>query len=605
MKKIENPEVRDYLIKFMINQTQQCELFTKVFGKDFARKKLATNLQTVYTNEYSRMRGGYHPHNEPSITLCTLNKNETRVSVDSIETDKQKLTTMIHEAIHAMLTKTREECKKNNLRYATGILERYEDVNELGRGANEGLTNWICELLGYESYSYTYETSFIKQLELAVGKTRILKIGKGNIGKNISRQLHMNKDKTKAFLAQIDEVYNENEKIRQYDEYIYYLEKHANWKQLSDEERQETTSEFEKLRNHPVIKSVRSSEEYKMILKATENPLDYELGYFETLKEESQNQLKKFVANVESAIFDQYFKKKFQKIIKSNNFSNEEFELFQNLSELMLTDINDEKVRGYSSYQFLTEFEDLSKKCFEYIRSKAKRYYRQGDLTFDNFQKTIIETMSIGEEELNIIISDMAGMLSPEQKEDFSILFSYLLDNRQLYSAKHYSILNVYKNGQRVPIIMKDGKPQCSCRLRKAKQLQQNEKSEDFVNVTFCLDENYNTIINDFNTLRNNVLSSDPKATIIIVDTTIFVKYSNNKHKIYVITDNSILPADNVKNIKVQFQDDRAIMLAKNKARAFRANQKVDTSSYAEGKKCPKKTTQYKKSKMEKEGAFK
>ena len=84
MKKIENPEVRDYLIKFVINQTQKCELFTKVFGKDFARKKLAINLQTVYTNEFSRTLEGYHPFYEPSITICTSNKNEERLSVDTL-----------------------------------------------------------------------------------------------------------------------------------------------------------------------------------------------------------------------------------------------------------------------------------------------------------------------------------------------------------------------------------------------------------------------------------------------------------------------------------------------------------------------------------------
>lgn len=605
MKKTENPEVKDYLIRFMINKTQQCELFTKVFGKDFARKKLATNLQTVYTNEYSRMRGGYHPHNEPSITLCTLDKNETRVSVDSIKTDKQKLTTMIHEAIHAILTKTAEECKKLNIRYATGMLERYEDKTELGRGANEGLTNWICELLGYETATYRYETSFIKQLELAIGKKRILKMGKGNIGKNIPKQLHMSKEKTIALLAQIDEVYNENDKIRQYGEYIYYLEKYANWEELSDEDRQETTDELAKLRRLPVIKMIRDSEDYQMILSATENPIEYEREYFEIQIEKVQNQLKKSVANVESTIFDQYFKRKFQTKVLYDDFSTEDFELFKKLSELMSTDINDEKMRRYSSYQFLLEFDEVSKKRFKEIRDSVQRCYRCGELTFSNFLKSLIETIPIGEDELYTIISDMAGTLYPEHKRDFSALFLYLIDNRQLYLAKHYSMLYAFKNGKKFPVIMKDGKPLFSSRMCMAKQLQENETSEDFINVTLGFNQEDEKVINDFDNLRNNVLSSDPEAIITIVDTTIFVKYSNNKYKIYVITDNSILPADKVTNIPVQFQEDRSIMLAKNKAGAFRVNQKVDISSCAEGKKCTKTTIQGKKSKREKEGTFK
>ena len=202
MDKIENLEIKEYLINFVIEKTQQCQIFAKVFGKDFARDRLKTNLKTVYTNEYSRKKAGYHSTNEHTISICTSDKQEPQLTVKLLEKNKQKVTTMLHEAIHAILTKSEEECKKIGVKHATGILEYYEkkeddeQIPELGRGANEGLTNWICELLGYKTSSYQYETTFIKQLELVMGQTRILKMGKGNICKNVSKQLHMSQKQT-------------------------------------------------------------------------------------------------------------------------------------------------------------------------------------------------------------------------------------------------------------------------------------------------------------------------------------------------------------------------------------------------------------------------
>lgn len=324
-----------------------------------------------------------------------------------------------------------------------------------------------------------------------------------------------------------------------------------------------------------------------MFLGVAENPVEYELEHFEALKEQSQKQLKKSVANVESTIFEKYFKKKFEKMMKSNYISNEDFNLFNKLSEAMSTDVNDDKMRKYMSYQFLREFENLSNERFEDIRDKANRYYGQGELTFDNFFKTIIETIAIGEQELNTIVGDMAGMLYPEQKLDFTMLFTYLLDNQQLCAAKHYSLLYVCKDGQNLPIIMKDGKPQCSWRLYKAKQLQENEQTEDFIDITISMDEDYKNIINDFDRLKNKVLGIDPKATITIVDTAIFTQYQNGTQKVYLINNGRIVPPDKTKLIPVQFQEDRGIMIPKNKAKAFRAKQKVETP-FVEGKKYPK-----------------
>ena len=42
---MENQEIRQYLINFVEKTLNQCEVFTKVYGKDFVRKRLEENLK--------------------------------------------------------------------------------------------------------------------------------------------------------------------------------------------------------------------------------------------------------------------------------------------------------------------------------------------------------------------------------------------------------------------------------------------------------------------------------------------------------------------------------------------------------------------------------
>lgn len=47
---MENEEIKQYLINFVEKTLNECELFKKVYGEDFVRKKLETNLENVYIN---------------------------------------------------------------------------------------------------------------------------------------------------------------------------------------------------------------------------------------------------------------------------------------------------------------------------------------------------------------------------------------------------------------------------------------------------------------------------------------------------------------------------------------------------------------------------
>ena len=145
MSKVENKAVKEYLIKFVLNDLDNCPLFKRVFGKNFARENLELNLERVYTNEFSLIRSGYMDEEDLSITICTNKENDTILSIDDIEKRPNLKATIMHEALHAILSKSKMFCRRNKIKAGTGILECYENGKELGRGLNEGLTNWITE----------------------------------------------------------------------------------------------------------------------------------------------------------------------------------------------------------------------------------------------------------------------------------------------------------------------------------------------------------------------------------------------------------------------------------------------------------------------------
>ena len=164
MERIENTEVKDFFMEFVPRELEQCELFTSVFGRRFASERLISNVYKVFTNEYNRNVNGYQCGADNSITLCTDNINSPILTPEELEKDRRKLTTLLHEGIHAILTRTKQECEKFNIEWGTGILEcvltNDNDEIEVGRGLNEGLTNWICGKTGYipESYEKIYKT---------------------------------------------------------------------------------------------------------------------------------------------------------------------------------------------------------------------------------------------------------------------------------------------------------------------------------------------------------------------------------------------------------------------------------------------------------------
>lgn len=203
-----NQEIKQYLINFVEKTLNECELFKKVYGEDFVRKKLETNLEKVYINiSNCNSDTALYDMENSSITIFS-NKP---LDIFDIENNKKLKHLILHESIHAIFRRTREECEKFGIEDGTGVLE-FQNNQEIGRGFNEGLTEWICQKAGYGQQAYMAEKNIIRILELAIGEDAVMQLANGDIKGNVAHLLKMSKVECLQMIALVDNVYQNEEK---------------------------------------------------------------------------------------------------------------------------------------------------------------------------------------------------------------------------------------------------------------------------------------------------------------------------------------------------------------------------------------------------------
>lgn len=216
---MENEEIRQYLINFVEKTLNECEAFTRVYGKDFVRKRLAINLEKVYIDiANSNVNTARYDMENSCITFFLSNDSIKTLTIADIESNRKLQHMILHESIHAIFKRTKEECKAFGIENGTGTLEFYNNGQELGRGLNEGLTEWICQKAGYGALSYVAEQNIIKILELAIGENAVMQFAKGHIKENIAQLLQMTEDESRYTLSLVDKICeNENRLYMKYN----------------------------------------------------------------------------------------------------------------------------------------------------------------------------------------------------------------------------------------------------------------------------------------------------------------------------------------------------------------------------------------------------
>lgn len=128
----ENQEIKQYLIDFVEKTLNECESFTKVYGKDFVRKRLEINLEKVYTDiSSSNANTGLYDMENSCITIFSSNNSTKPLTIADIESNKKLQHMILHESIHVIFRRIKEECLSFGIEDGTGMLEFYNKVKNL------------------------------------------------------------------------------------------------------------------------------------------------------------------------------------------------------------------------------------------------------------------------------------------------------------------------------------------------------------------------------------------------------------------------------------------------------------------------------------------
>lgn len=168
-----NEELKEWVQNYAIDVLNECKPFTNVFGKSFARHKIKNikNVFVIKKDEESAIAGQYDSKEE-SVTFFLEPEILEKFSYMYIKDSDDYKSTVVHEAIHALLRRTLG---------GTGLLVLIKSHNEIGRAINEGYTEWILKKAGLgDNIGTLYEIFLndVQKIELAIGEQNTMKLGK-------------------------------------------------------------------------------------------------------------------------------------------------------------------------------------------------------------------------------------------------------------------------------------------------------------------------------------------------------------------------------------------------------------------------------------------
>lgn len=323
MSRIENPGVKRYIVNFAISKLNNCDLFVKVYGRNFAKSRLDINLDKVYTNEENEHARGYYRYEESSVTICESGKDGKILTSEDIEQNSKTKATVLHELIHAILRRTKLECQLYGIEAGTGIHEGYKNGIELGRGLNEGLTNWICKKAGVNITGYRRLTNFINILELANGEENIMRLGKGNVQKNMPSLLGVSKETCLSWLSKTDHIYILEEQNNFFIRTRNILKDYMNIDNLPKEEREKVVEKYVELQRDPdYAEIIYDNPEYQDYLEQIdgEDTIEEELDYIDGKIEELESQIEENTSKLLTSLFRTYFKSEIEEALTNRKY---------------------------------------------------------------------------------------------------------------------------------------------------------------------------------------------------------------------------------------------------------------------------------------------
>ncbi len=556
--KVEDEELREWTKRFSSDALESCKLFTDVYGKNFATKKMK-NLESLYLEIDDGSVAGYQENK--TITICKKTYYPaSKYTIEEIKKADDMKQLLLHESVHLVL--------KDRLRRVKGITPtgmirfiRKKDIYgngkrnewvEVGRGLNEGLTEWITEKCGYkEMGGYSNLTNFLRELELAIGPKKVMELGKG---KNFEKILNVDEQTIYSNFMKADYIYGCERNIDNIIEYLKPIQT-------------DNMEENEKMLygNSKYLGDI-NGKQYQSFLGENNLQHSYEnfLLYYREMENDIREEIETTIVELENNIFKQYFKneidfalsleipmtKKF--ILKYNDLR----EYLENTSFYCIE-------RNGETAKFVNDLKIIKKKYCDSILEEAKENKNMTKSEFFKyFDELAIEKGAIKykvfTDEQNELVDLKLNNLCKEDKWALKFLMKDLYHLSNLEEIDKYTIKKyISLNGIEEKLYYKDGKIVTKLQHGESKKItnENAKKYNEIFDFTIGMDEDFKRIITEFDQLREDLLDKDPQTEITILNRAILVK-SNEKEKVFLIS-NGIYKAENVEEIKIDFSEEK------------------------------------------------
>ena len=505
---VENTELKSYIIEMTSSNLLKFEKLAEIYPARTIKKKLNRNIKKIFTNEKMNTEAGYYNSQNKEIHLIGNEKNKDNPK--DIEKNKYMKSIILHECIHAFLLHS--TC-------STGILS-VTNNGEIGRGLNEGLTNWIVEKCGIKAYGYEIELSVIQSLEFVFGEEKILNLAKGNL-REAYRTLKFSNKEGENFFKRVDEITSIRKKIRVRKKIISELDNLLNKKELTEEQAKKELREM--YHNYDVNLTVK--ENIKQIKDSNVEDL---MDYCETVDNG--------IVSVIDTLVSKYAEPFLQREYNKKSFDKESYinltELYKRIWNIKHKIENKSKREVVSLKLFEGQLNQLANKLYEELLDKKEESFSteklENDLKLCNIINRPSVLMNLGEEELlnkRKQLYQKKLKINFEDSEEKLILLEYLRKHKKLQKLEKYCIQDL-NNGSYI-ISESENKPI----VIDATLLKEIDKTKpkDFSKKEFSIAmENFKKLKTSLEEEILNIQVLDSTATLLKVET----KYEN---KVYML----------------------------------------------------------------------
>lgn len=505
------------------------------------KRRLDKNIKNLYIGDRNRNALGSYNFFEKTINLY-LGEN---IEKDELVSDKN-ISTIIHEAVHALFKH----------RYGTGMLfikpkiddglqkifSPKADFSEIGRGLNEGFTNWVVQQSGIETNSYRNLTEIISIIYTCIGAEKMIPFASCNY-KKICNSLHMSTNFGIEFIRQTDELSFLEERLGKINDILAYFEGMQKILQTRNkEEYEELIKKYGDLVESDILSDILEPEEKEKMIQIllgedlldeskTEEVSKFIYDKMEILKEiwKGPEILRK------NYLISDIIDKLLQSFILNRLEEPETLEEYERLSEVLesiryLINKNEIKEEPNLWKEISTRINTRTNEALKTILDASREEIKNGTISgsfFEQELKKLITLYSLDRDPETLAngVSSFINLITKNSNfpQEQKTLIKYAISNNRVKDLPHLSIRTT-KSGKSIilngslMIGVIDRRKDDFVQYKKSFRLEKDESYKDKADWTINIDTDINSLARKFEELRNIKMKENPDTKIYILE---------------------------------------------------------------------------------------